>query len=111
VTSINACYGGTNALFNTLNWIESSAWDGRFGMVICTDIAVYADGPARPTGGAGAIAFLIGPNAPLVIEPYLRVTHMSHSYDFYKPEPNSEYPTVDGKESIETFLHGLDSCY
>lgn len=23
VTSINACYGGTNALFNTLNWIQS----------------------------------------------------------------------------------------
>lgn len=28
VTTINACYGGTNALFNTLNWMESSAWDG-----------------------------------------------------------------------------------
>ena len=23
VTSINACYGSTNAIFNTLNWIES----------------------------------------------------------------------------------------
>jgi hydroxymethylglutaryl-CoA synthase len=60
VTSINACYGGTNALFNTLNWIESSAWDGRFGIVICSDIAVYAEGAARPTGGAGAVAMLIG---------------------------------------------------
>ncbi len=24
-TSIMACYGGTNALFNSLNWLESSA--------------------------------------------------------------------------------------
>ena len=30
VDSINACYGGTAALFNALNWIESSSWDGKF---------------------------------------------------------------------------------
>lgn len=34
ITSINACYGGTNALFNTLNWMESKAWDGRYGVVV-----------------------------------------------------------------------------
>jgi hydroxymethylglutaryl-CoA synthase len=33
------------------------------------DIAVYAKGNARPTGGAGACALLIGPNAPIVFEP------------------------------------------
>ena len=32
------------------------------------DIAVYATGSARPTGGAGAIAMLVGPNAPLIME-------------------------------------------
>jgi hydroxymethylglutaryl-CoA synthase len=32
------------------------------------DIAVYAKGNARPTGGAGACALLIGPNAPVVFE-------------------------------------------
>lgn len=31
VTSINACYGATNALFNTINWIQSKAWDGKLG--------------------------------------------------------------------------------
>ena len=40
-TSINACYGATNALMNTLNWIASPYWDGRFGIVVATDIAVY----------------------------------------------------------------------
>ena len=29
VTSTNACYGGTAALFNTIAWVESSVWDGR----------------------------------------------------------------------------------
>ena len=32
------------------------------------DIAVYGKGTARPTGGAGACALLIGPNAPVVFE-------------------------------------------
>lgn len=37
-------------------------------MVVAGDIAVYASGNARPTGGVGAVAMLIGPNAPLVLE-------------------------------------------
>lgn len=30
VDTTNACYGGTQALFNAVSWIESSAWDGEF---------------------------------------------------------------------------------
>jgi len=77
ITSVNACYGSTNALFNTFNWIESSAWDGRLGVVVSSDIAVYPKGPARPTGGAGVICFLIGPNAPILIEP-IRATFIDN---------------------------------
>ncbi|RYC55628.1 hypothetical protein CHU98_g10581 [Xylaria longipes] len=69
VDTINACYGGTNAVFNTLNWIESSAWDGRDAIVVAGDIALYAKGNARPTGGAGCVALLIGPDAPIAFEP------------------------------------------
>lgn len=29
VDNTNACYGGTAALFNSINWIESSSWDGK----------------------------------------------------------------------------------
>ena len=49
-------------------------------------MAVYPKGPARPTGGAGAIAMLIGPNAPLVID-NVRSTYIDSAYDFYKPNP------------------------
>jgi hydroxymethylglutaryl-CoA synthase len=56
--------------------------------VVCVDIAVYAKGPARPTGGAGAIAMLIGPDAPLVFEP-VRSTFFDNVYDFYKPDPSN----------------------
>lgn len=111
VDTTNACYGGTAALFNAINWIESSAWDGRFALVVAGDIALYAKGSARPTGGAGAVAMLIGPNAPLVFDRGLRATYMRHVYDFYKPDLTSEYPLVDGKLSIQCYLSALDSCY
>lgn len=110
VTSVNACYGSTNAILNTLNWVESSAWDGRYGIVISTDIAVYAKGPARPTGGAGAIAFLIGPNAPIVFDP-VRSSFIDHAYDFYKPDPFSEYPTVDGHLSMNVYINAMLKCW
>ena len=29
VDTTNACYGGTQALLNAVNWVESSSWDGR----------------------------------------------------------------------------------
>ncbi|KAG7268297.1 hypothetical protein CRUP_023092 [Coryphaenoides rupestris] len=41
----------------------------------------------------------------------LRGTHMKHAYDFYKPDMVSEYPVVDGKQSIECYLSALDRCY
>jgi len=68
IDSKNACYGSTAALFNAVNRIESTSWDGRNAIVVAGDIAVYAEGAARPAGGAGAVALLIGPNAPLVLE-------------------------------------------
>ncbi|KAL9242849.1 hypothetical protein vseg_016808 [Gypsophila vaccaria] len=111
VDSTNACYGGTAALFNCVNWVESNSWDGRYGLVVCTDSAVYAEGAARPTGGAAAIAMLVGPDAPIVFESKLRGSHMAHVYDFYKPDLASEYPVVDGKLSQTCYLISVDSCY
>ncbi|KAI1078044.1 hydroxymethylglutaryl-CoA synthase [Whalleya microplaca] len=111
VDTVNACYGGTNAVFNTLNWIESSAWDGRDAIVVAGDIALYAKGNARPTGGAGCVALLVGPNAPIVIEPGLRGTYMQHVYDFYKPDLTSEYPYVDGHYSVNCYTEALDAAY
>lgn len=111
VDTVNACYGGTNALFNTLNWMESSAWDGRNAIVVTGDIALYKKGNARPTGGAGCVAMLIGPDAPLVFEPGLRGSHVAHAYDFYKPDLTSEYPVVDGQFSLQCYTGAVDKCY
>ena len=111
VDTVNACYGGTNALFNSINWIESSAWDGRDAIVCAGDIALYKKGNARPTGGVGCVAMLVGPDAPLVFEPGLRGTYIKHAYDFYKADLTSEYPIVDGQYSIKCYTEAVDNCY
>lgn len=110
-STINACYGATAAVLNAIDWVESSAWDGRYAIVVAADIAVYAKGTARPTGGCGGIAMLIGPDAPLAIDSKTRVTSACHAWDFYKPDPTSEYPTVNGILSQTCFVQSLDDCY
>ncbi|PPJ57388.1 hypothetical protein CBER1_01439 [Cercospora berteroae] len=111
VDTVNACYGGTNALFNTVAWVESSAWDGRDAIVVAGDIALYKKGNARPTGGAGCIAMLVGPDAPIAFEPGQRGSYVKHAYDFYKADLTSEYPLVDGHYSIKCYTEAVDACY
>ena len=106
----NACYGGTSAFLNSLAWIESSQWDGRMALVVCSDIAVYEDMSARPTGGCGAVAIAVGPNAPLVVEPHF-ATYCVHGYDFYKPNPINPHPWVDGPLTITLYYECLDECF
>ncbi len=110
-TVLNACYGGTSALLSAINWIESRSWDGRYAIVVAADIAVYAVGPARPTGGAGAVAMLVGTDAPIVVDTSLKATHASNVWDFFKPNMSSEYPVVDGKHSQTCYYQALDGCY
>jgi hydroxymethylglutaryl-CoA synthase len=109
VDTINACYGGTSALLNAIQWMESPFWDGRNAIVVAGDIAVYEPGPARPTGGAGCVAMLVTPNAPLRLD-LQRGTYMEHAYDFYKPYHDSEFPAVDGHLSNDCYIRALDTC-
>lgn len=111
IDTVNACYGGTSALFNAVNWVESRSWDGRDAIVVASDIALYKETASRPTGGAGCVAMLIGPNAPLSLVPNIRGTYMTHAYDFYKPDFSVEYPMVNGHESIRCYISALDGCY
>jgi len=111
-TVINACYGGTAALLNAFTWVESDGWDGRYAIVVAADIATYARGSARPTCGAGAVAVLVGRDAPIAFaDPRLKATHASNVWDFYKPDHNVEYPTVDGALSQVCYYRALEDCY
>lgn len=104
-TIVNACYGGTAALLNAFAWVESEGWDGKFAIVVAADIAAYGRGSARPTSGCGAVACLIGRDAPLVFDPREKATYASNVWDFFKPDHSVEYPTVDGKLSVRARQH------
>jgi hydroxymethylglutaryl-CoA synthase len=111
-TVINACYGGTAALLNAFLWVESDGWDGRYAIVVAADIAAYARGPARPTCGAGAVAVLIGRDAPLAFSnPKEKATHATNVWDFFKPDHTVEYPTVDGALSQVCYFQALEDVY
>ncbi|KAJ2804418.1 3-hydroxy-3-methylglutaryl coenzyme A synthase, partial [Coemansia furcata] len=111
IDTTNACYGGTSALFNACQWMDSAAWDGRLALVVAGDIAVYASGNARPSGGCGVTCMLVAPDAPLALEFPLRGTFMEHIYDFYKPNLSSEFPTVDGPLSVTSYVRAVDHAY
>lgn len=57
------------------------------------------------------VAIIIGPNAPIVLSPGIKSSYFEHAYDFYKPELDKEFPTVDGPLSIACYLRALDHCY
>ncbi|PYH42840.1 hydroxymethylglutaryl-CoA synthase [Aspergillus saccharolyticus JOP 1030-1] len=112
VDTSNACYGGTAALFAAVAWLESSAWDGRDAIVVCGDIAAYRreDAAARPTGGAGCVAMLIGAEAPVCLAGP-RASYMRHAWDFFKADFAREGPFVDGPGSGRCYLEAVDACY
>ncbi|KAA0159329.1 hypothetical protein FNF31_04917 [Cafeteria roenbergensis] len=112
-TVMNACYGGTAALLNSAAWAESSEWRAEkpYAIYVAGDVAVYEAGPARPTGGCGAVAVLVGRDAPIRLVPGVRTSYAEDAYDFYKPSMSSEYPVVNGKDSQVCYMRALDSCY
>ncbi|VDD89608.1 unnamed protein product [Enterobius vermicularis] len=111
---IGACYAGTSALFNAIDWIYAN-WqrERKYAVVVMADIAVYAPGPARCTGGAGAFAALIGPDAAVAFEEGLRSAVLKDVWDFYKPVCglSTEYAFLNGQLSLESYLRMLDFAY
>lgn len=107
---VQACYGGTAALLNAAAWLESCQWEtGKFAVVVAADVAVYPSGGARATGGAGSVALLLARSANLLHLPIKLEKcfghHSAHIYDFYKPDPSTEFPMLDGPLSVSAYLH------
>ncbi len=125
----HACYGGTLALRQALEWRWSGAAGldqfgaaglDRFGaagsnepraaLVIAADVALYAEGdPGEPTQGAGAVAFVIdGPSVAAVD----RVSYpwSEPVFDFWRPVGEA-HPRVDGPLSLECYKRGAVRCF
>jgi hydroxymethylglutaryl-CoA synthase len=98
----HACYGGTLALRQALEWRLSGAAGDRAALVVAADVALYAEGdPGEPTQGAGAVALVV--DAPEVAE----VAPVSHpwsepQFDFWRPV-GEDFPRVQGPLSLECY--------
>jgi hydroxymethylglutaryl-CoA synthase len=106
----HACYGGTLALRQAIEWKASSAKKNQAALVIATDIALYAPGdPGEPTQGAAAVAMII--DQPLIAQVETHSYPWSEpAFDFWRPVGNP-YPSVNGKFSLACYSRALQECF
>lgn len=106
----HACYGGTLALRQALEWKWSGAGDGKAALVIASDVALYAPSdPGEPTQGAGAVAMII--DEPLVAS--VSPTSFAFSrpaFDFWRPVGDA-FPSVDGQLSLDCYREAVNECF
>ena len=67
---------GMAALQACLSFVNGGSWDGRLAVCVCSEVAQGALARGLPVGSA-AVAMLIGPSAPLRVEPEY-VCQMKH---------------------------------
>lgn len=107
----HACYGGTVAIMNAIDWVKSQHHKGKKALVITSDIAKYGlNTLGEPTQGAGAIAFVISDDTDLIhFLPDLNAFYANDVHDFWRPNGYLT-PIVDGKYSIECYREALEFC-
>ncbi len=106
----HACYGGTLALRQALEWKLSGAANGRAALVIATDVALYALGdPGEPTQGAGAVAFIIDEGRVATLAPQ-SWAYSEPAFDFWRPV-GEDHPRVDGPLSLDCYKRGAEQCF
>jgi hydroxymethylglutaryl-CoA synthase len=107
----HACYGGTVAIMNAINWVKSQHHRGKKALVITSDIAKYGlNTLGEPTQGAGAVAFIISDETEFVhFLSDLNAFYSKDVHDFWRPNGYLT-PIVDGKYSIDCYLEALDFC-
>jgi len=98
-----ACLAGTQAIDDAYNWIRAGRNRDRPAIVITTDTALYARGdPGEATQGAGAVAMLIDEDPSIVALSTEQGYGSKDETDFLKP--NQQFPSVDGKRSVQVYL-------
>lgn len=107
-----ACYGGTAAMQNAINFVASSVSPGAKVLVIMTDVARAAAKKtyAEPSQGIGAIAMIVSDN-PKVME----MDFGANGYYGYEVmdtcRPTPEIETGDADVSLLSYLDCLDNSF
>jgi hydroxymethylglutaryl-CoA synthase len=106
----HACYGGTLALRQAIEWLASgAAREGQVALVIAADICLYPwRHPAECTQGAGAVAMIVGqPSlAGFSLETF---PYSAPSWDFWRPT-GAAYPQIHAKQSVDAYCRALCQC-
>ena len=95
-----ACVSGSYALYDNTNWIRAGEAEGKYALVVVSDIAKYDMGSSgEMTQGAGSVVMLLN-DAPrlLAFDPKVTSTSIKDEYDFYRPF-GKETPIVHGQYS------------
>lgn len=106
----HACYGGTLAVRQAVEWQLSEVLPNKAALVIAADIALYGQkDPGEPTQGAGAVAMII--DEPLIAE----INPISYAwsepaFDFWRPQ-GERFPRVAGQLSLECYQKAATECF
>ena len=100
-----ACVSGSYALYDNANWIRAEESDGKYALVVVSDIAKYDMGTSgEMTQGAGAVAMILNDHPRLLsFDPKVTSTSIKDEYDFYRPF-GKETPIVHGQYSNLLYL-------
>lgn len=106
----HACYGGTLALRQAVEWRLSGAARGQAALVIAADVALYEEGdPGEPTQGAGAVAMIVDEPKVAAIDP-VSFPWSEPQFDFWRPV-GADYPKVDGPLSLDCYQRAAAECF
>ncbi|STX55617.1 Polyketide biosynthesis 3-hydroxy-3 -methylglutaryl-ACP synthase pksG [Legionella beliardensis] len=107
----HACYGGTLAIKQAVEWKLSGAGGNKAALVIAADISLYEpQSGAEPTQGAGAVAFIIDKDPQIAGINALSYPWSRPVFDFWRPL-NKKFPEVNGEYSLECYKEAVLNCY
>lgn len=107
----HACFGGTLALRQAIEWKLSGNDKGRAALVIAADQGLYEFAhPGEPTQGSAAIAFIIDDNPSIAAINPMSYAWSSPEYDFWRPIGQA-FPNVNGRLSMECYKLAVVECF
>lgn len=106
----HACYGGTLAVRQAVEWKMSGIAPNKAALVIAADISLYGVGePSEPTQGSGAVAMII--NQPLLAEiEAISYPWSKPAFDFWRPIGRA-HPLVEGQFSLHCYKEAALACF